>query len=669
MNVTELARRLKISTSELRLLLPKLGFDIGQKAIKIDEKIAQEIIKNWRRLLYEYNKKEEYNRRKATFSNKCEEDGEVKKDVFLPSIITVREFSVVLSLPVNVVIAELMKNGIMASLNERLDYDTAAIIAVDLGFNVEREVQRDEIIEIADKRLKQVMEEQRSTGTVRPPVIVIMGHVDHGKTKLLDTIRKTNVMATEAGGITQHIGAYQMEHSGRILTFIDTPGHEAFTAMRSRGAKVADIAILVVAADDSVKPQTVEALRIIQSAQIPMIVAINKIDKEEANIDKVKNDLAQYNIISEDWGGKTAFVPISALAGTGVPELLDTIVFTADVNSEQLVADPDRLAAGTVIESHVHKGEGIVATILVQAGTLKVGDILSINGNYYGKIRSMRDHNGGEVTVALPAKPVKIIGLKIQPKVGDFLEVPNSEKELSKKVKKYELERNKTSSILLRKSEEDVESGKLSLLIVLRADTLGSLEAIMESLDKIHSDYIQTKVIAKGLGSITENDILMAKSSEALLISFHTVNTPSSELMAREQQVPILKYDIIYKLIEDIKERMESKIGEEIVRKDLGKLEVLGIFKTEKKAMILGGKVVSGVISLDLQKKIITKIIVTRASEYVTEGILEELQSGKQIVKSVVSGNECGLRFIGRPDILVGDILEFYTEEKKKRVL
>lgn len=670
MNITELARRLKISTQELRDFLPKLGFDIGQKAIKIDENLAQTIIKNWRRLVFEYNKKEEYKRRKEELEKKVETGVEIKKDIKIPQVITVRELAVILTLPISTVISELMKNGIMASLNERIDYETASIITSDLGFNVlpndETEIYNDFLQ--SDDKLKQILESQKKTGTARPPVVVIMGHVDHGKTKLLDTIRTTNVVATEAGGITQHIGAYQVERKNRFITFIDTPGHEAFTAMRSRGAKVADIAILVVSADDSVKTQTIEAIRIIQNAKIPLIVAINKIDKEEANIDRVKTDLSKYNLIPEDWGGKTIMVPISALKGIGIDELLDMILLTADLNKEDLIADPTIQPAGTIIESHINKGEGIIATILVQAGTLRAGDILSVNGNYYGKIKMMKDYIGKEVKEALPSVPVKIIGLKIQPKVGDLLEVPVSEKDVSKKVKKYDLEKNPVSGILFKKSEEDAEAGKKVFPIVLRADVLGSLEAIVDSLEKIESEYIKVKIISKGLGNVTENDVKMASSSNATLLCFHINNSPTIEMMAREHNVKIYQYKVIYKLIEEVKEMMEKLIGDEIVRKDFGKLEILAIFKTEKKSLILGGKVVNGILEFN-PKKFETKVTVTRKGEYITDGILSELQEGKQQVNKVEKGKQCGIRFDGKPDIQVGDVLEMYSQEKVKRVL
>ncbi len=668
MNVTELARRLKIPTKELRELLPKLGFDIGKKAIKIDNKLANEIIQNWGRLMYEYKKRLEYEQRKKHLEQIQEKNKKEQKVVYIPPILTVREFANLLSLPVNVVITELMKNGIIVSLNERLDFDTAAIIGEELGFNVLEKQDQDFEFEQSEEKLKKVLEEQKKSGKQRPPVIVIMGHVDHGKTKLLDKIRSSNVVEKEAGGITQHIGAYQVNYKGKVITFIDTPGHEAFTAMRSRGAKVADIAILIVAADDSVKPQTIEALKIIQKSNLPMIVAINKIDKPEANIEKVKTDLSKLNLIPEDWGGQTIMVPISALTGQGIDELLEMILLVADLHKQDLVADPNRNAVGTIIESHVDKGEGIVATVLVHAGTLKLGDLISINGNYYGKVRSMKDFLGNDVQEAVPSMPVKIIGLKIQPKVGDLLEVPEDEKSINKKVKKYELEKFVDRSILTNIKQEKDEANKKFLNVIIKADVLGSLEAIIESLEKIENELVGVKIISKGLGHITENDIELAKTTNSLLIAFHINNPPQIEILAREKGVKILKYDIIYKLLEDIKDKMEELLGEEVIRKDFGKLEVLKIFKHDKKEMILGGKVIEGKIEFK-PDKFETKIIVTRDGTYITEGVLKDLQESKQKVSEVMQGHECGILYEGRTDVREGDVLEFYTEVKKKRIL
>jgi translation initiation factor IF-2 len=352
---------------------------------------------------------------------------QTKKTVSMSNHITVRDFSGLTGIPVNIVLAELMKSGVFVSLNERIDYDTAWLLGSELNVEVKLEEKKDQDDKKEVEKLKTILAGEENL-VVRPPVIVVMGHVDHGKTKLLDAIRKTNVMAGEAGGITQHVGAYQVEKNGRILTFIDTPGHEAFTAMRSRGAKIADIAILVVAADDGVKPQTTEAFRIVQSVGIPFIIAINKIDKPEANIDKVKQELSsQLNVIPEDWGGNTVCVPVSAREGTGINDLLDVIILTADAEKNNIRANPDGIPVGTVIESHVDKGSGPVATLLVQNCTIRIGDQLTFENIIYGKVRSLKNYLGENIDMAVPSQPALLIGLKILPQVGDILQVGGSD--------------------------------------------------------------------------------------------------------------------------------------------------------------------------------------------------------------------------------------------------
>lgn len=666
MNLTEIARRLKVPTKELREWLPKLGFDVGAKAIKVESKLAQEILQTYKKKLSEHHKKEAYYKQKEEQA-KAGIDIEEKGEVQFPAIVTVKEFAAILNMSVTDVIAVLMKNGIFASLNERIDFETASIIAQDLGYTVKEEASDNGSASEEEGKLETLLQAHKESGQKRPPVVVIMGHVDHGKTKLLDTIRKANVVAGESGGITQHIGAYQVEKKGRKISFIDTPGHEAFTAMRSRGAKVADIAILIVAADDGVKPQTVEALRIIQKSEIPMIVAINKIDKEDANQDKVKNELAQYNITPEEWGGSTLMAPISALKGDGIDELLDMILLTADVHEADIKAEPDHNAVGTIIESHVDKAEGIVATILVQTGTLRKGDKVAVDDVLYGSIRSMRNHLGEEVTEAAPSTPVKVIGLKVQPKVGDVAAVPENVKDLKKGIKKYRLEKGTQSNILVQKSQQEVEKGKRMFNLVIKADVLGSLEAIIESLEKIESDHIKANIISRGLGHVTENDIRMAKAGEAMLVGFHVKTLPQIEQLAQEHGIGIDTYEVIYDLIEDVKDRMEKTLGEEILQRELGKMRVLAIFKTEKNAMILGGKVTEGM--LEFKPNNVTKIHVLRGEEYITDGILDQLQVGKESVAVVDTNQECGIRFIGNPVVQIDDTLEVYVEEKKKKVL
>src|SRR3989339_407147 len=436
MNVTELARKLKMTTNELFDALPRLGFDIGRRAIKIDDRVAYKIIVNW----------SIYQKQLATIApaladvQAAAEASPAKKTVTVPSTITVRDFAALAGFNVSKVLSELMKNGIFISMNEKIDFDAASIIGQDLNINVVLD-QGEQTAESSDgSKLKNIIAGQdQSTLQARPPVVVVMGHVDHGKTKLLDAIRTTQVVEGEAGGITQHIGAYQIEQRGQIITFIDTPGHEVFTAMRSRGAKVADVAILVVAADDGVKPQTVEAYHIIEQAKLPFVVAINKVDKPEADVEKTKSELAtKLNITPEEWGGNVLCLPVSAKEGAGVAALIDSIVLVADMEKEHIVANPAAPGVGTVIESHIDRGEGPVATILVQNGTLHAGDIMWLDSQPLGKIRIMRDYTGAALPAALPATPVLIAGLKVAPNIGDIIEAGHEDERVRlNKVRKY----------------------------------------------------------------------------------------------------------------------------------------------------------------------------------------------------------------------------------------
>lgn len=660
MNISELARQLKISTQELKDKLPRLGFDIGQKAIKVDNRLAQRIIKEWPKLK-EQLREEEMAKREA---EKMEEIKKEKGLVKLPNILTVKEFSSRLGLPVNKVIGELMKNGIIASLNERIDRETASIVAEDLGFTVEAE-GTEEVMEkelSGHEKIKQVLERDKDKSLPRPPVVVIMGHVDHGKTKLLDTIRESNVVDQEAGGITQHIGAYQVEKNGQAITFIDTPGHEAFTAIRSRGAKVADIAILIVAADDSIKPQTIEAIRIIQSVKLPMIVAINKIDKPEANLEKVKQDLAQQNLLPEDWGGKTICVPISAKTGQGIDDLLAMILLVADLEKDKIKANPNQKAMGTIIESNIDKGEGPVATVLIQNGTLKAGDYIIIDESFYGKVRTMKNFLNQEVKTAPPSMPVKIIGLKKAPQVGDIVEATNELKASQKRIKPARI--NQQMPLASINGEEKEEAGVKSINLIIKADTLSSAEAIGESLEKINlPEDFKIKIVSKGLGNVTEVDILKGEATEAMVLAFHVKAAPGAEDLAREKKVSLKFYTIIYKLIEDIEEIINQLLEPEIRIMETAKLKILAVFKTDRDGMIVGGKVLSGKITPD------NKIRVIKNGQKAAEGKILKLQINKQDVNEAVEGQEAGIQYEGKPIINQGDILEFYKEEKIARHL
>ncbi len=688
MNIAELARKLKLSPNELRDLLPQLGFDIGRRAIKVDEAVARKILENWSSLMKQLKEKQAATAESVTILP-AEVSGAIeKKQVKFPAMITVREAAHRLGLPVVKVQEELMKNGILASLNERIDYETAYIVAEDLGFEVSKEeaAAGEEEKSNLEKLTELLVEKDPTKLKSRPPVVVVMGHVDHGKTKLLDVIRKTNVIETEAGGITQHIGAYQVvvppkvlvaaekkeekksrsakakPSLGRAITFIDTPGHEAFTAMRSRGARVADIAILVVAADDGVRPQTLEAIKIIEQEKLPVIVAINKIDKPEANIDKTKQELAKVNLIPEDWGGKTICVPISAKQNIGIDNLLEMVLLLAEMERNKIMANPDRLAAGTVIEAHLDKGEGPVATILIQAGTLKAGDFLVIGDVVYGKVRTMKDFRNEIVRAASPSLPVKVIGFKILPQVGDIVEARTEIKGLEKKKKAHRLTEEKIF-VAAKKEEGEKETQAKEFNIILKADVFGSIEAIHESLEKIENPEVRVNIIGQGLGNINEGDVLKAESEQAMILGFNVSTSPVVQELARDKKVEIKLYKIIYDLINEVRGRLEKLLAPEIIRVDLGRLQILAVFRTETKYMIVGGRVLAGKIEAP------AKALVKRKGERIAEGRIEEVQSGKQVVKEVFQGQECGVKYVGQPVIEVGDILEVYREETKIKKL
>lgn len=653
MNITELARMLRISPQELRDLLPQLGFAIGQKAIKVDNNTAKKIIKEWPRLRREWEAK------KAEAETKKQDEvlPKEKKTIAVPHVITVRAYAELAGIPVNRVLAELMKNGVFTSINEKIDFDTAMIIGENLNLDVremEAEVISDDDKE--DKKLEAILAKEHEDDLVdRAPVIVVMGHVDHGKTRLLDSIRSTNVVAGEAGGITQHIGAYQITRKNRAITFIDTPGHEAFTAMRSRGAKVADIAILVVAADDGVKPQTVEAFRIIEAAKIPYLVAINKIDKPTADINKTKQELStQLNITPEDWGGKTICAPISAKDGTGIEDLLDVVLLLADTESNNLKANPGAQAAGTVIESNVDKAAGPLATILVQNGTLRVGDQLCFNEVIYGKVKSLKNYKGEDIVSAGPSTPAKILGLKISPAVGDILNVGEGEKVKTKKIRTV----SQAADFVLADNDNHADDKTPKLNVIIKSDFLGSAEAIEESLMKLNNEKVKVRVISKGLGYITEGDIKRAEDSGATVLGFNVRMSPAIEILVRERQVTVKLFSIIYDLIRYAKEEMQLLVKPEINRVDLGRLKVLAVFRTENDSQIVGGKVLDG----ELQSN--SLIDVKRGDDFIVSGKLARLQSGKQDVNMVEKDQEAGIKFEGKPLIEVGDILVVYKEER-----
>ncbi len=665
MNITELARRLRVTPDELREKLPVLGLDIGRKAIKVDNKLADRIVRRWQEVAWQQKQLAE-EKAKAELRMKVQ-SGEITSDrkIPLPPSITVRDLADKLKRPVTDVIRELMKGGILAAMNERVDFDTAAIIAEDLGYQAVKESseQKDETVSSSLEKLKAtILNEDEKNLRQRPPVVVVMGHVDHGKTTLLDTIRKTAVAKAESGGITQHIGAYQAVKKDRPITFIDTPGHEAFTLMRSRGARIADVAILVVAADDGVQPQTVEAVSIIEAAKLPLVVAINKMDKPGANPDQVKRQLSDLKLIPEEWGGKTIMVPISAKTGKGIDDLLETILLVADLEKDKIRANPDRRAIGTVIEAHIDKGAGPVATVLIQGGTLKRSDVLAIAGVMYGKVRAMKDFVGAEIEAAPPGMPVMILGFKAAPTVGDVMEVPENVKDLViQKVAKRNLAPERTAGPA--QAVEESAAPKEMVNVVIKTDVLGSLEAILGSIENMVHPAVGVKVVGKGLGNINDSDVMNAEADKAIIMGFHVNPTATAGNLAQEKGVEVRQYKVIYDLLDDVKAEMKKRLKPEIFRTDLGKLEIRGVFRAGRDFQIVGGAVIDGQVKKGERARVMRK------GEAIVDGEIAELQSNKSPVAAAYVGQECGIKFKGKPFIEVGDILEVYHEEKKEQQL
>lgn len=663
MNVTELARRLRVPPAELLAKLPELGFDIGARAIKVDDRVADQIYKKW----LENSRRERLRDQLVRHANQSQAAGIAapKKDIDLPEVLAVRDFAGRLNLPVTRVIQQLMKAGILASQNERIDFTTASIIAEELGFtaHLETKTAGQEMASIqAEGRMRDILESEDAANlTSRSPVVVVMGHVDHGKTKTLDAIRATHVMEGESGGITQHIGAYQVEKKGQKITFIDTPGHEAFTIMRSRGAKVADVAVLVVAADDGVQPQTKEVIDIIKAAKLPFVVALNKIDKADADPNRVMGQLAELGVTVEAWGGNVPMAKISAKTGQGIDDLLEVILLIAEIEKGKILANPNSLAAGTVIEAHVDKGEGPVATVIVQNGTLHRNDWLSIAGAAYGRVRALRDWTGKMVDEAPPGMPVKILGLKVGPSIGDILEVPKDHKTLT--VVKPKVSRGATETFTAVRaipSLTEETQKKVMLNIVLKTDVLGSLEAILGMLEKIKHDQVGVEVIQKGLGNVNESDIERAATTRPSVVYGFSVMMPSVvEASARDKNVEVKMCKVIYDLFDDVVVRLNALLPQEVTVTNVGRAEVAAIFRTEPGKMIVGARVKEGKVVVN------AKIRVWRGEDPISEGLVESLQLGKSPAKEAPAGHECGITFRGKMKLEAGDILEFYTEESK----
>ncbi|MBQ9017463.1 translation initiation factor IF-2 [Candidatus Saccharibacteria bacterium] len=586
-----------------------------------------------------------------------------EKTILIAGSITVDELANALGLSVTQLIGELFKNGIVATINQRLDYETAQIIIDELGLkNVKLERKN------TATRTSDLHRELSDKAITRPPVVAVMGHVDHGKTTLLDTLLHKKTVDDEAGGITQHISAYQLKHDDRLITFLDTPGHEAFAAIRQHGAMLTDIVIIVVAADDGVKPQTVEAINFAKTANAKIIVAINKIDREGADIDRTKADLSNHGLQPEEWGGDITMVPISAKQNQNLEQLIDMVLLTADI--EELKADVDIPAEGLVIESHMETGKGSVVNLLVTGGELKTGDFI-VAGKSYGKIRTMLDWQGKPKGKATPSTPVTVTGFKELPNFGDrFAEV--SDEKTARKMALLNAEAiadesasaNVTSTDLLRMMNAADNSKVMN--VIVKGDVLGSVTSVVDSLKMIDTHgEITLNIVSTGVGDISENDVYMAAGGNTIIYGFNVSVPINISKMAARDGVPIRTYKVIYELLDDAKHEMENLLDAEIIETDTGEMKVLGVFRTEKTSIIAGGEVLKG----DVKSGYLAKIV--RNKEQIGEAEVTSTQKEKMDVKELVAGETGGLamRTTSKIDLQIGDRLKFFTRETKKRTL
>lgn len=574
--------------------------------------------------------------------------------------ITVGALAELVSLPAAKLIGELFKNGILATINEKIDFDTAQIIVGELELDIE--LQRKKVDVSVGTRQKPVASDKAKP---RPPVIAVMGHVDHGKTSLLDAIRGAQVVKGEAGGITQHISAYQIEHNDRLMTFLDTPGHEAFAALREHGALLTDVAVIVVAADDGIKPQTLEAIRFARKAGVKMIIAANKVDKAEADINRLKQQLAENELIPDDWGGDTIILPVSAKAGTGIPELLDMILLVADV--EDLRADQEVPASGLIIEAHMEKGRGPVAVALVEQGVLKPGTFV-VSGSVYAKVRNLESTAGVAIKDAPPSTPVVMTGFKALPEFGDEFVAVANEKEarnLSQQQTastgggKLDMSGNELIRIIDRTNQLQ------ALNIIVKADVQGSVTSVIDSLKSLDTEEVSVRVVGSGVGAISENDVRMAASSQAIIYGFHVDVSTAIKRQASRDKVSIRSYEVIYELIDDVRAGLELLLSPEIIETDTGRLLVKGVFNTTKTEIICGGEVTKG-------KLVVPAFVrIYREDELLAEVEATGLKHGPTDTKEVLKGEMCGvsLATTAKIELQEGDRLEFFTRETKQRTL
>ncbi|MFT5054861.1 MAG: translation initiation factor IF-2, partial [Oceanospirillaceae bacterium] len=648
---------------------PKPGVARGRRlpaAPLTDEQISKQIKETLARLQgTKKSKASKYRREKRDMVQEriAQEnvDAEAEKKVLkVTEFVSANELATMMDVAVTEIISACMSLGLFVSINQRLDAETLTIVAEEFGYETEfisAEVQS-AIVEVAD---------DPDSLQERSPIVTVMGHVDHGKTSLLDHIRKANVIAGEAGGITQHIGAYSVElDSGRKITFLDTPGHEAFTAMRARGAQVTDIVIVVVAADDSVMPQTKEAINHAQAAGVPIIIAINKVDRDVANPDKIKEELSQLNVLVEDWGGEYMSEDISAKTGLNVDKLLEKVLVLADL--QEMKANPDKNGNGTVIESELDKGRGYVSTILVQSGTVKIGDVL-LGGCYSGRVKALFNERGGTIEEAGPATPCQVLGLNGAPQAGDKFNVMDDEKE-AKAIATKRMQLQREQGIRTQKHITLDEIGRRlaigdfqELNVIIKGDVDGSVEALADSLTKLSTEKIAVKVIMQGVGGISESDVLLASASDAIIIGFQVRPSVSARKLAELEQIDVRLYSIIYDAIDELKAAMEGMLAPEFEEKVTCNVEIREVFKISKAGSIAGCMVIDGKVSRGSTIRLIRDGIV------VYDGVLSSLKRFKDDAKEVAKGFECGMSIDKFNDIKVGDIIEGYEQVEIKAKL
>ncbi|MCT4507954.1 MAG: translation initiation factor IF-2 [Tepidibacter sp.] len=638
--VYQIAQELGMSTKEIMEKLESLDINVANHMSTLTDEEAE--------LIMELSSEE------AVSSEDSNMD-----EIKIGDKITVQDLSKLIEKSPTEVITKLIKLGIMASINQEVDFDTAECIAMDYGFKAILDADEEDEDEI-------VIEEDRPEDLKpRPPIVTVMGHVDHGKTSLLDAIRNTRVTDKEAGGITQHIGAYEVEVDGKKIVFLDTPGHEAFTSMRARGAQVTDVAILVVAADDGIMPQTIEAINHAKAAEVPIIIAINKIDKVGANQDRVKQELTEHGLLVEDWGGDIISVPVSALKNENIDTLLEMVLLVSEM--EELKANPNRKAVGTVVEAQLDKGRGPVATVLVKNGTLKVGDAVVV-GCAHGKVRAMVNDLGRRVKQASPSIPVEILGLSEVPQAGDqFVVVANDKTARTIAEKRKDKARAKQMKSSQKVSLDDLfkqmEQGDVKELnIIIKADVQGSVQAVKQSLEKLSNEEVTVRAIHGAVGAITESDVMLASASNAIIIGFNVRPVGAASDVAEKEKVDLRTYRVIYKAIEDIQDAMKGMLDPEFVEEELGKAEVRATFKVSGVGTIAGAYVTQGKLARNAQVRLVRDGIV------VHEGELSSLKRFKDDAKEVAKGYECGFALNNFNDLKEGDVIEaFIMKEKENR--